>query len=503
MMFQFEERYVAPAKGNPYYTTVNGGGYNKCIAINGTSVLPNCTGYAWGRFMEIGQMKTCRLSTGDAQNWWNHADGYKRGQTPKIGAVMCWGKAPGGKYGHVAIVEEVYDDGTVVASMSNWSEKQTLPYFERRAYVPPYNTSSGLPFQGFIYNPAVEIPVGASDIGINANSYAIYRQGEKEMPVVLSAGLNKLAPIRDLDSDVYVMAKVTGANYFQMRTDQADPYGTTYGDLSAPLNDVWTETPNQDTTLYEDLDTGVYGDCTGVHVSPGHNVFSPAVVFPAKGNYQYARMVGIDHVNTVSRYSFVIRFHDGTYAVGIANDDCTPRAIAADFRALLGADLDSIAFLDGGGSAQMGRWNGKTFEYVRDTGRECPSAVAIISTEPMAQVETPTEPEITPETGEIQGETEKDEEQTMSEEKPVNEPEKVEKWNDPETTEPAESTVATIAKRFLSVKSVVTLALTAIFCILSYNKTISTEQFMSIFTMCISFFFGYSFEKKQNNGGSK
>jgi hypothetical protein len=271
-----------------------------------------------------------------------------------------------------------------------------------------------------------------------------------------------------------------------------------FGDVSAPLNDVWRELPNQNTTLYFDCETGLYGDCEGVHIDPKHNVYSPALVFPESGNYQYARMVGIDHANNVSRYTFAIRFKDGTFAVGLAQQDATPKQIAEDFKSLCAGELESIAFLDGGGSAQMGRWKNGAFEYVRDTGSACPSAFAIVSEMPVHETETepPQDTENSPETDE----TGKDEEQNMSEENtqeaPVLEPVKVEDWADPEPM--AETTTETIIKRFMSVKSFVTLSLTGVFAYLSIKGTISPEQFMSVFTMCISFFFGYSFEKKNN-----
>lgn len=377
----FEQRYTCPDQSNPYYRTFAGNGYNACIAINGYFVLANCTGYAYGRFMECAGVHACNLSTGNAQNWYTAADGYKRSQKPEIGAVMCWGNGSQ-KYGHVAIVEEVFVDGSVTASMSNWSEDGSLPMFERRLYKPPYLSPTGLPFQGFILNPYLkrcDIKFGSSDIEISGHSYSLYRQEIGLEPVVLSAGLNEVDPIQLLDSDRYTYAKATGANYYQMRSDQSDPYGTTYGGESAPLNGVFTEVPNQNSTLFYDLETGQYGDCTGIHLNPDHNVFSPAVVYPASGNFQYARMVGENHVNTVSRFAFVIRLIDGNYILGISNQDMTIKQIAADFRQICGGDLHSIAFLDGGGSAQFGRWTGEKFEYVRDTGRETPSAVALVS----------------------------------------------------------------------------------------------------------------------------
>lgn len=42
----------------------------------------------------------------------------------------------------------------------------------------------------------------------------------------------------------------------------------------------------------------------------------------------------------------------------------------------------------------------------------------------------------------------------------------------------------------LKVKSIVTILLTVIFCILAYRETVSGEQFMTVFTTVIAFYFG-------------
>lgn len=356
----------------------------------------------------------------------------------------------------------------------------------------PYVTEKATTFDDMLgalrYKGWSTIATGASDVTINGHAYALYRQNSTEKAVVLSAGLNQLAGIKELDCNAYVYAKASGANYFQMRTDTADAYGTTYGDISAPLNDVWRELPNQDTTLYYDLETGAYGDCTGVHIDMTHNVYSPAVVYPAKGNYQYARMVGIGHVNTVSTYSFVIRFAQGDYALGIAKQELTPKQIADDFKQYA---IDSISFLDGGGSAQFGRWNGSKFEYVRDTGREIPSAVAIISTAPIQEPSQDTENEP------VQDETQKDEETNMKDDtiefEPINE-----SWSDPEKT--VGNTLLERLAALLSVKSIITLFLTVIFGLLVLKGEELPDKFVSIYTMCISFFFGYQFKKAEGDG---
>ncbi len=53
-------------------------------------------------------------------------------------------------------------------------------------------------------------------------------------------------------------------------------------------------------------------------------------------------------------------------------------------------------------------------------------------------------------------------------------------------------------KKLIDVKSLVTLSLTTIFCVLSVRGDISTEQFMTVFTVIISFFFGVQYQKNQN-----
>jgi hypothetical protein len=128
------------------------GGVNFCILVKDKSVLPNCVGYAWGRWTELlGDIP--KLSRSNAENWWGKADGYSRGQTPKLGAVACWRKGLAGVAsdgaGHVAIVEDILQDGSIVTSNSAWNGTM----FYKREIKPPYNIGSSYTFQGFIYLP--------------------------------------------------------------------------------------------------------------------------------------------------------------------------------------------------------------------------------------------------------------------------------------------------------------------------------------------------------------
>jgi hypothetical protein len=53
--------------------------------------------------------------------------------------------------------------------------------------------------------------------------------------------------------------------------------------------------------------------------------------------------------------------------------------------------------------------------------------------------------------------------------------------------------------KLLSVKSIVTILLTAVFCYLSAIGTISPELFMTVFTVVIAFYFGTQSEKNNHS----
>ena len=162
----YSPRLTQPSKTNKYYikdktTTTTYGGYNKCIVIDTTtgSVLPNCTGYAWGRFMECQtNVYSCRLSRGNAGNWYgNIIDGYQRGSTPKLGSVMCWSNPQTG--GHVAIVERIDNDGTILTSNSAYNGSRFyLKTFRPGHYNFSVRNKGTYVFQGFIYNPTIFLP---------------------------------------------------------------------------------------------------------------------------------------------------------------------------------------------------------------------------------------------------------------------------------------------------------------------------------------------------------
>ena len=119
---------------------------------------------------------------------------------------------------------------------------------------------------------------------------------------------------------------------------------------------------------------------------------------------------------------------------------------------------------------------------------------------PVEEPQIPSEPIVEPSTNPETGESE---EIPMEQEKPVETPEMtpVEGWTDPEPT-PNDHIILQRIASLMSVKSIITIFLTVVFGMLVLRGEELPDKFVSIYTMCISFFFGYQF-KKAEGGGDK
>lgn len=166
----FKKRTTAPSASDKHWIHTSNGGVNECIEINNSgSCLPNCVGYAWGRFYEI-IGKRPALSRANAENWYGYtSDGYKRSQTPSLGAVICWRKGQAGVAsdgaGHVAIVEEVKNNGDIVTSNSAYGG--TRFYTQTVTKASGYSIGSAYTFQGFILPPVSFAAEASADTTIN------------------------------------------------------------------------------------------------------------------------------------------------------------------------------------------------------------------------------------------------------------------------------------------------------------------------------------------------
>lgn len=139
--------------------------YDENIFYQSGYGMPNCTCYAWGRFWEESNddpndmsNKPTALPTGDGGQWWEqnlNSGAYPSGYIPNVGAVICFSDNNGGA-GHVAIVEEIDNNGNLACSNSAYGG--TYFFLSTVNLLDGYNWSH-YTFQGFIYNPIFPIPI--------------------------------------------------------------------------------------------------------------------------------------------------------------------------------------------------------------------------------------------------------------------------------------------------------------------------------------------------------
>ena len=161
----FRPRLDRPWADNPYYVRKDKGGYS--TAIKGSpvdpycDVLPNCVGYAYGRFNEIGDYDYMKyLQPSNAETFMDNRGNLRASLTPSLGSVMVWkqGSTSTGDDGpgHVAIVEKILDNDTVVTSESGYNANKAFWTQERKRGSGNWGQSSKYDFRGFIHNPAVK-----------------------------------------------------------------------------------------------------------------------------------------------------------------------------------------------------------------------------------------------------------------------------------------------------------------------------------------------------------
>lgn len=186
----YTPRTTRPNDGDPFWTKTTYGGYNTQILGSPSgwsgSVLANCTGYVHGRWMELGNTSSeYDISSGNANSYFGHSDGYERGQEPRLGAILCLG---GGSFGHVAIVEEIFDNGDIMVSESNYG--RAVFEYVRRYKADGYKRAGGSVggFQGFIYHPNIT-PVEPTYTLTVVNGTATGYTGKNGDRVVIDANI--------------------------------------------------------------------------------------------------------------------------------------------------------------------------------------------------------------------------------------------------------------------------------------------------------------------------
>ena len=159
---KFVPRLTKPEAGNPYYNTKSNGGYNPCIVGNptdkGCNVLANCVGYEVARFNEEINAGKCKyLGSMNAYNMydWAKRHGLPVGQTPKLGACICFSGGSNG-LGHLGNIEELDKKNGNCSTSSSGYKSYTFKVQKNCNKSNNYGMSLKYKLQGFIYNPELE-----------------------------------------------------------------------------------------------------------------------------------------------------------------------------------------------------------------------------------------------------------------------------------------------------------------------------------------------------------
>lgn len=164
-MTVLKERKLQPKADNKCYLHKDKkfNGYNECILENSKtgSVLPNCTGYCYGRYLEANGLTKCNLPTCNAEAWFlpKYTKNLPHGNVPKVGAIIVWSKGKVGVgsdgAGHVAFIEHInYNkDGSIKSLHCSMSGAGASTKVWTEDIKPPFVYKKGYKLEGFIYSP--------------------------------------------------------------------------------------------------------------------------------------------------------------------------------------------------------------------------------------------------------------------------------------------------------------------------------------------------------------
>lgn len=218
--------------------------------------------------------------------------------------------------------------------------------------------------------------------GINYRTFedadlVIYKGPDEYELYMLSAGENNVQDIQDFDDPGLLIVAATNANYFQMRTDQPDPYGTHYG-VEQTYNGV-DLAPKQDGLLcyYRDLDGRI------TYLPSSHYWHTQKQVQFACTPYsvlihdnQVANSRSTDLGNkegTKATQTMIARVNDHWFII-CCRSNVLPSVM---LRYAQKIQASEAILMDSGGSTQLMAFNGTKYEPEIYTGRHIPNVFVI------------------------------------------------------------------------------------------------------------------------------
>ena len=230
-------------------------------------------------------------------------------------------------------------------------------------------------------------PVDDFRFGLNYRNYedaelTIFKAYDGYGLYFLSAGEYGVKDIQDFDNEHLLIAAATNANYFQMRNDQPDRYGTHYG-VEQTYDGVDLAPKKEGLLAYFDsINSGIeVAHSSGYWLSKEEVNWActPYSVVRHKG--QSVNLISTDLGNkegTKNTQTMIAKVNDHWFFI-LARNQVYP-SVMARYAAAIGAD--EAMLMDSGGSSQLMAWDGSKYKAEIYTGRHIPNVFVIAKEKP-------------------------------------------------------------------------------------------------------------------------
>lgn len=221
------------------------------------------------------------------------------------------------------------------------------------------------------------IESGLNYVTYNGVKLAVYRAEEGYSLQMLSAGEGQLKTIKRFSSPELDIHAMVNANYFQMRQDTADPYGTHYG-VEQTYDSVDLAPKRKGLICYFQTNDGEINWMTSdqYYLQNSDVIFActPYSVLRHKGVTVNVRSYLLSGKEDTAAYQTMIMRVGGVWHLVVSRTQTYPR-VMRQYAELLNAE--EAILMDGGGSSQMLAYADSTYKEVQYTGRAIPNVLCI------------------------------------------------------------------------------------------------------------------------------
>ncbi|MBQ1468442.1 MAG: InlB B-repeat-containing protein [Solobacterium sp.] len=218
---------------------------------------------------------------------------------------------------------------------------------------------------------------GLNYITYNGVKLAVYRAPEGYSLQMLSAGEGNLKSIKYFDDPNLIITAAVNANYFQMRQDTADPYGTHYG-VEQTYNGVDLAPKQSGLISYYQKNDGETGWTRSdqYYLQNSDVIFActPYSVLRHHGKSVNARSYALMNKENTAAFQTMVMRVNGVWCLVVSRTPTYPRTM---MKYAESHNAEEAILMDGGGSTQMMAYAEGMYKEVQYTGRAIPNVFCI------------------------------------------------------------------------------------------------------------------------------